>query len=318
MKRFIYFMLLAACLLSTAGCNKKKEVTVIRINDYDILLACVQRVIREKNLLEPYLPEGVTVEWTHVTGDSNIRDALSSGRIDIATLGIAGFITSIENDFPLTLISSGPGTIVYLYSHNKNIKGFEDINTSTKIATVSKGSFGTIAFAMLCEELYGDPLIFDSNLLEMHYNEMFASVNSSNDLDCIFLVLPYYETADGMDNLEKIMDFTPLLMENGLNIIFTANSDFYNNNPNLIEAFRKAQNDAVKYINEQTTEASILLGEVYNSDPVLVEKELKHWPVSLEMQGYDKLAAFMHKSGLLTKPPKKFADFPNYNDIPKR
>lgn len=82
-----------------------KERTVVINYNPDNYASAVFQIAKEKNLFEKYLPENVKVEWTTLTSASDIRDSMVSGDIDIGTPGIMAYMTAIDNDMPLTLMS---------------------------------------------------------------------------------------------------------------------------------------------------------------------------------------------------------------------
>lgn len=87
------------------GTEVAKERTVVINYNPDNYASAVFQIAKEKNLFEKYLPENVKIEWTTLTSASDIRDSMVSGDIDIGTPGIMAYMTAIDNDMPLTLMS---------------------------------------------------------------------------------------------------------------------------------------------------------------------------------------------------------------------
>lgn len=318
MKKEIYLLVLAILLFTVNGCSKK-TANVIRINDSGMFYSAVQTIIKEKNLLEPYLPDGATIEWSSLANNTEIRDAIVSDRLDIASMIKVSYINALENGLPLTLLAETAGTQSFTYSNNHLIRNFDDITDSTKIVFGSKLGNGAFAFYLLCATQYGDPFIFDKNIREMSVSDSFSSVAAGlKDIDIFNSGIPYSALLDEMDHVKKIIDLTPIMKEHGIGSVFFTSDNFYNKNRNLVDAFMKAANDAVKYINENPNEAAQLLAKAYNSSPKDVEDELRAWPINLEVRGYDELANLMYEMGMFSKPPKKFSDFHNYDSIPKK
>ena len=82
-----------------------KERTVTINYNPDNYASAVFQIAKEKGLFEKYLPENVKVEWTTLSSASDIRDAMVSGDIDIGTPGIMAYMTAIDNDMLLSLMS---------------------------------------------------------------------------------------------------------------------------------------------------------------------------------------------------------------------
>lgn len=82
-----------------------KERTVTINYNPDNYASAVFQIAKEKGLFEKYLPENVKVKWTTLSSASDIRDAMVSGEINIGTPGIMAYMTAIDNDMPLSLMS---------------------------------------------------------------------------------------------------------------------------------------------------------------------------------------------------------------------
>ena len=311
-------LLLTACGGSSDQSNKGYTTNIIRVNQSGNYASSVQQIIMLKGLLEPYLPEDVSVQWTNLTNSTDSRDAVVSGRTDIVSIAVPTFITAVENEMPLALISATSGAPAYLYSNNSEITKLEDIADSTRISIASKASASIVAFFIRCKDTFGDASIYDSNIVTIPNEEALATLATSRELDGALLTFPSTIRADEIENLILIEDLTPTILAYNLTSYFATNEEFYKNNPVLVEAFRKASCDAVNFINDQTLEAAILLAELYGIEYSHVEKAIAICPPSLEVSNYDLIAELMYESDMLPKEPMKFKYLPNYNDIPQK
>ena len=325
-KKGLIILLVVAALFSLVACSdavQKKDdgykAEVIRINDTGQFASCIQRIIKLKDFLTPYLPEGVSIEWAVNTSGSAQRDAIVAGQLDITAMSLIQFLSATENELPLTLLSSAAAQSVFLYSKNENIKRFEDIDASAKIAVTGRATNMEMAFFIRCGEVFGDPMIFYNNIVTMPNTEMLASLASSDEIDCAVIVLPNNIAANDIEGLTMIEDLTPVIVENSLASVFVTHSDFVKDNPALIEAFRKATEDAVRFINENPEEAAGLLAEEYGIDAVHLVNAFKNYPVQLEVRedGYNHTADLLYQMKILTKPAKRLSELPNYSEIPK-
>lgn len=320
MKKLVFILL---CIFTLFACKKQEANgkgyvnNVIRINDTGQMASCVQRIIKLQNMLELYLPENVNVEWTNILNTDAIRDSVATNQIDIAGMGIVAFIAAKENGYPLILLSATAGANAYLYSNNININKFKDISSSSRIAIQTIGSSYYLAFLIATRDVFGDPLIFNKNLITMPPVETLSSLKTSKDLDCAVIQLPYSIEANKIENLTMIEDLNPIMIKYGLTACFFTNEKFFNKNPILIDAFNKAVVDAVKFINEYTSEAAFLLSDSYGIEPIYIEEQFRSFPVELEIKGYDNISNLLFEIGLLDRKPGKFGDLPNYKDIPK-
>ncbi len=95
--KFVLFVVLAiiiiavivAAVVSQNNNNEENgqvaERTVVINYNPDNYASAVFQIAKEEGLMEKYLPEGVTVEWTTLSSASDIRDAMVAGDIDIGT-----------------------------------------------------------------------------------------------------------------------------------------------------------------------------------------------------------------------------------------
>ncbi|MDR1243469.1 MAG: hypothetical protein LBM00_11935 [Deltaproteobacteria bacterium] len=323
LKKFLAGMLLALALLPGYGNavtqNAGYRAKVIRINQSGFYASSVQQIIMLRKLLEPYLPAGVSVEWTTIAGSPNTREAMVTGRIDIGSMSAAAFILGAENGLPLTLLSAAGRTgTVGLFCNTLDIKELRDLTPATRISAANPGTSLGMAFLAACGETLGNLALCRNSIVPIPDAEALLLLRSGKEFQCGIFSFPFSVEAEKSPFLRRAVDLTPIIIQYGLDSYMVANQDFYSNNPLLIEAFRKATQDAVRFMNENPAEASRLLSGLYGIAPESIERELRAVPQAFEVNGYDALAALLHKLDAVSGPPKKFAELPNYSSIPAR
>ena len=323
MKKFGIFIT-AFLLISVFGCSRTKvsnengyEKKRIVVGHGQTYTQIIMQTIRAKDLLIPYLPNDVTVEWSNLINVADIRDAAVSGRIDIFVLSASAAITAIENGLPVRIISNqGPG-YAKMFSSKSQIKNVSDLTKNSRISVSSKGSTPHLMFSLHCMDLLNNAMIYDNGLVPVPDADAVALIQTSQDYDAYILSFPAcYKIPDYVD-YHLVTDLTPTSLKYNVGTYILTTDDFENNNPVIIEAFRKACEQAVYLLNNDTYETAVLLKEFYGLEPSLVADVIRQCPPKLEMSGYDVIADLMFKMGILSKPPKKFSELPNYNDIPK-
>lgn len=293
------------------------EAKVFHVNDSGSYGSAVLSLIKNKDLLTKYLPKDVTVEWTKVEGGANIRDAVVAGEADCATFAGATFISGIENNMPLVLLSNGSDGPSILYSNNPNISSLKDITANSRISLTNKGTNMHLAFMAACKDEFNDPNKFDSQLVSMANADALASLASSKDLDCALLTFPSTIKAKKINGLVSILDLSDVAVKYGIGSYLVANKDFYEKNPDLINALNKAYIDAIELMKKEPAETAQTLSEAYGIEASYIEEIIKAHPPRLEVSGYDKVADLLYKAGILKEQPKKFSELPNYTEIPK-
>lgn len=327
LRKRISVILLATMILSSfSGCagidsEKGYDADTIRIQYATSYGSAVAQVLMSTGTLDDLLPNDVSVEWVNINGGTNARDALAAGKIDIGHFAEPTAISALENDLPFVILSNSILAPAHIYTNRPDIHSIDDIGTGDKIALTSIGSSIHLALMLICKENYGDAARFNNNLVVMQRTDAFASISSSNELACIITVFPYNIRSDETEGLTPILDFMPTVKAYDLGQFVSANSDFYNNNPVLIEAFSKAYQQTVDFINENPEEAANILAEFYGDiDAADIEEQLIAAPPRLEISesSYDKVAELMYEVDIIPNSPKKFAELPNYDNIPRK
>jgi NitT/TauT family transport system substrate-binding protein len=312
----IFGLLIVVFIFSSCGDNKVEPPRVIRINYSHTLGGSTLLVMKQKDFLSAYLPSGVNIEWVQTANSAETRDALASGHLDIVNISASGFIPAIENGLPMVLLSSGTSAPVKVYSNNPNIKSLRDIGRGDRIAIRNKGNIGWLAFMIACQEEFGNPLEFESNLVPIPEPEALALLASaSNELDVAIFLFPMTIKADQSENITVIADLLPIAKKYNFSSYIAANKNFFDNNPELIEAFMKAQRATIDFINQHPDQAAYLLSEHYGVEPEYIEWAFKEVPPQMNIAGYDRIADTLYKAGILTKEPRKFSDLPKYKDL---
>jgi NitT/TauT family transport system substrate-binding protein len=303
---------------------KKKDIgytaDVIRIQYTTAYSSAVQQILMRKDFLQKVLPDNVKIEWVNINTSSDMRDALVAGQIDIASMSKPSIITAIGNELPVVILSNTLIQLAKLYSNNPDISSMDDIKKTSKIAINGMGSTVHLALMLVSKELYGDPSRFNSNLVSMQYSDIFASITSSKELDCMAATFPNLKKADKIKTLKPILDLTPIIRQYDIGVMFCTRQQFFNDNPELIDAFNKASSEAIDFMNEQPAEAAKLLSEFYGEvDAQDIEEQLKNLPPTpkISESAYDQLASLMYEAKILDSQPKKFSKLPNYDTIPK-
>jgi ABC-type nitrate/sulfonate/bicarbonate transport system substrate-binding protein len=292
------------------GRLNNREVTIITTPE---LVKSVLNVIKEKNLLDEYLPENVEVNWINIDGTSNIRDALSTGQADIGPLGTIGYINAIEKQYPLYLISNSDNVALYLVSNSDSIKIVENLEKVRKIAVNSLGSSAHVALQIFAKENFGDYHYFDDNLLSPGQDVITNSILTSKDIDAAVInVNQYFLLKDRVTLLQRI-DKDELPLSNYL----VSNINFANNNRDIIEAFYRAEEKAINYLNNDSDEASEFLAPLYNLSSKQVLSELENNKRQISIINYDVISQTLYDLKLLEGKPRLYIDLPKYNELQK-
>jgi ABC-type nitrate/sulfonate/bicarbonate transport system substrate-binding protein len=297
---------------------------VIRFNVNPTYTHILSIIIKEKEFLTQYLPDGVNIEWSAMSGAPNIRDALVSGGIDISVLSSMATVSAIESDLPIYILSGHVAESIGIFSKDININNIDDLLRSSRIYSSSLASPVYLANLAMCRDEFNDPLILSEKFIPQDNDITLIAFQNTNDIECFAAGFPNTVAIMQAQGAHQVVDLTPYAQKYDLGNYFVVNDSFYNNNPKLIEAFRKAQIDALDFILNQPKAAAGLLAKSFEIDNHIVDdemvtfimEEIKNSPPHLNItNGYDNVANLLYESGIIGKLPIKFLQLPNNKSV---
>ncbi|WP_406858611.1 ABC transporter substrate-binding protein [Alsobacter sp. KACC 23698] len=317
-------------LASGASAQAKSEITISRQPG---ILYMPLHVIEKYKLIEKHAEtlglKGLSVKWLSFSNGGAQQDALISGNVDLVNTGtgqllllwdrtkggIKGIVAS--SALPLKLVSRDP-----------RIKTLNDLGPTDKIAVPTvKTSTQAILLQMAAAKMFGPDQYakFDPNTVQMGHPDGFIALkNASHEVRSHFAAPPfdYYE-------LKEVADAHVVI--NSAEIIggplsqgqFFTTTKFADQNPKVIEAVRKAAEEAKAFIETNLADAIEAYREI-NNDKTSAEvlKDLLGQPGMMEWnlypQGTMKFAAHLNKVGTLKTMPASWKDYylPIAHDLP--
>lgn len=316
MKKLLAALMAVVCIISLAACGAKQETQENRtliLNYAKAFPAGTMLVMREEGYLEKYMPEDVTIEWTGLTAATEMRDAIVSGATHIADFALSAFIIGVENGLPLQAISYASPAPCNLYTNMENIQSMEELPADSQITVNALSSTLHISFLAQCKKDTGSYTTFNSNLVPMPNLEAAAAL-AEGSVNASILSFPTMLKTEEMSNVHMLEDFSDVINEYNIGTVFAANETFCKENPDIIEAFRKAQKDALNLYETNPERFAEIMAKEYEVDTDVVLEQLKLFPPSDQLLGYDKLAELLYEAGILNKPTT-LKDLPNYKDL---
>ncbi len=315
-KKIIAVTLLICMMAGMAACGKKGD-RVVRIAQTGVYVSATAQIMKEKGILEKYLPEGVKIEWSEIATGPDLRDAIVSKRVDIADFSLMTYIAAYENDLPLTLLSFSGSTPINIYSNGGEVENLSDFSDASKIAITNKSTNLHVAFLAHCAEELGDAMIYDNCLSPIPAADAIASLKTSKDYNGAIFSFPMMVKAEENENLLKIAEMTEVINDYSIGDGFVTHSDYLKNNKDIVDAFLKAQDETLQFIEENPEEASQILASLYGVEQTQISSLLESMPPQKKVVGYDKQAQLLYEAGILAEEPTKFEEIPNYENIPK-
>lgn len=270
-----------------------------------------------ENLLEKYLPDGVEVEWTSLAAASDLRDGVLSGNVHIASYALPAYIMSMESDLPLVMIARDGASPIKVYANEERIQSILDFTDTDKISVLGLGSIMHIAFLAQAYELGMESSTFDSSFQIMPHADGLAALSGGNGVQGLILSFPTLIKADNTDSIHEVCDLTDIVLEYGIGPVEIVSEDFYENHPEIVEAYIKAREEALQLCYDEPERIAAVLAEEWEIDEDIVLETLMAMPPTLEITGYDKQAQLLYEMGLLENEPKKFEELSNYEELLK-
>lgn len=290
---------------------------VVRIAQTGVYVSATAQIMKEKEILEKYLPEDVEIEWSQIATGPDLREAIISGNADIADFSLMTYIAAYENGLPLTLLSFSGSTPINIYSNDSEVEVLDGFPSTSSIAITNKSTNLHIAFLAYCKEQLGDAMRYDNCLSPIPAADAIASLQTSRDYNGAVFSFPMMVKAEENQNLKLIADMTDVITNYSIGDGFITHSDYIKENKDIIDAFLAAQDETLQFISDHSEETAQILATLYGVEVEEVNEVLAKMPPRKEVVGYDKQAELLYEAGILPKEPTKFANLPNYENIPK-
>jgi NitT/TauT family transport system substrate-binding protein len=331
-RRLIALCALGALLVVAAVDRAAAEVAELRISrgygiHYLPLYVMERFKLVEKHAAAAGLPN-VKVSYLALDGGNVINDAMLAGALDIASLGVPGFLTLWDKARTVPqyevkgLVGIGAGS-VWLVTRNPNVKTLADFTAKDRIAVPGiKTSFVAVVLEMAAAQVFGkanyaklDPLTVSLP----HPDALTAMLSRRSEINSHFSSPPFCYIENDQPDFHRVVNSSDVL--GPLTIIMAyARRTFYEANPKLAAAFVDAAKEAAAMIAADKREAArayLALAKVKASEDQMMRMlDDPETLFSVAPEGIMKYAEFMHDIGTLKGRPKTWKDlfFPLIHD----
>lgn len=216
-------------------------------------------VMRDQGLIEKHAAKAglgaVTVEWQVLDGGNNINDGMLAGALDIAGIGIPGYLVLRDRTLgkrqEMSSISALNGGALWLNTIDPRIKTLADYGPGDKIAVPGiKTSYAAVVLEMMAAKAFGmanfarlDPLT-----VGMPHPEAYAAMMSGGTEIKSHLASPPFSYQELKNpKVHRVMSTSEAI--GALTILVTmVQRQFAEANPGMMKAFLAAQREAVAFI----------------------------------------------------------------------
>src|SRR5436190_15059763 len=300
------------------------EVSEVRISHgygvlYLPLMIMASEKLVEKHAKTAGLPE-VHADYKVLDGGNVINDAMLSGVLDIASIGVAGFLTlwAKAKDNPALEIRGLTGmssSSIYLMTRNPQVKTLKDFTDRDRIAVPGiKTSLPAVLLHMAAAKEFGDANYAKLDPITVglgHPEALGVMLSGKGEIDSHMASPPFSYVEDATPGLHRVFNSVDILGNITLDIVFTTGC-FVDANPKLAAAFVAAMEDACALIASDRRKAA----EIYNAVAKVkqaVDETLKivndpNTGFSVLPEGTMRYAEFMARVGTIKAKPGSWKD----------
>ena len=298
-------VVLAAGVLMTSmvGCSSTNESNLeeLTITHVTSPLNVPSIIQKNKNMFaEEFKANGkeMTVNYAEITSGADQTQALASGDVDILyAVGGTSVISAAANGADIKILNmySRSPEAFCMYSHDENIKSAQDLKGKT-IA----GPVGTNLHQLLVAYLEKAGMTIDDvNYVNMAIPDAKAALDGKS-IDVALLAGPtaYKANKQGYNLVTNGKGLTDAV------IAVAVTEKFYNEHKKDLEIFMNAEENIIKYINENHEEAMEIVAKELDLEKSAVEEMYKQYDFNMEttdadIKAFQNVADFMLKTGMI-------------------
>lgn len=297
MKKF-KLIILAVIILGLAACGKAEESKDIRVAEQFGLAYAPLQIMKANAYLEEEYKSG-EVSWLKLGNTAAIREAALSQGVDLGFMGIPPFIISVDKGMDWKIFTGLSEAPLGLVTYDGNIKSLKDISPEDKIALPQPGSIQHILLSMAAEKDFGDSKKFDNQLVTMkHPDGMMALLNKS-DIKAHYTSPPYIFKELENQGFTKVVDGKYGVGGDFTFIVGVATKEFYEGNREGYDAFQRALEKSLVFMNENKEETLEILSKSYDIEPETLRSYMDEMYYSDEIKGLDRFIGFMYDTGYI-------------------
>ena len=298
-------VVLAAGVLMTSmvGCSSTNESNLeeLTITHVTSPLNVPSIIQKNKNMFaEEFKANGkeMTVNYAEITSGADQTQALASGDVDILyAVGGTSVISAAANGADIKILNmySRSPEAFCMYSHDENIKSAQDLKGKT-IA----GPVGTNLHQLLVAYLEKAGMTIDDvNYVNMAIPDAKAALDGKS-IDVALLAGPtaYKANKQGYNLVTNGKGLTDAV------IAVAVTEKFYNEHKKDLEIFMNAEENIIKYINENHEEAMEIVAKELDLEKSAVEEMYKQYDFNMEttdadIKAFQNVADFMLKTEMI-------------------
>ena len=324
----------AAVAMLVVPALARADASSVRISYGFGILYLPLMVMDREHLLERHakaagLPD-VKVEWKTFDGGNVINDAMLSGALDIAGIGVPGFLTlwakaKDNRQIEVRGLTGMSSSSMYLMTRNPAVKKLGDFTDKDRIAVPGiKTSLPAVLLHMAAAKEFGEANYAKLDPITVglpHPDALAVMLSGKGEIDSHMASPPFSYIEAESPSLHRVFDSVDLLGNITLDMTFTTRR-FVEANPKLADAFVAAMQEACAMIAADKRKAAQIYNDVRKSkQPVEETLRILEDPNSrftAVPEGTMRYAEFMSRIGTIKAKPASWKDlfFPPIHSSP--
>lgn len=299
---FLFFV------FTLAACNNvervREEKLQIKIAEQYGLAYAPLQIIKEKKLIEKNLPE-IEITWRQLGNTAAIREAMLAGELDVGFMAIPPFLIGWDKGMEWKIACGLSSSPVGLVVNKDHIKSIQDFTLEDRIALPQPGSVQHILLSLASEKLWGDPAKLDNLLVTLDHPNGMNALLARREVSAHFTTPPYIFKELENPGMHQILDGKEAMGEEFTFIVGVTTTKLYKNQPEVYNAFLKALEEAVSFMENNRAETVNILAAAYQIEQEELLKYLEHPDMAygLEVKGIMKFADFMQRNDYIKRKP---------------
>ena len=269
------------------------------------------------------------VKWAKFAGSNVANDALLSGNLQFAAVGVPPLITmwaKTKGNLDVKGVAALNSMPIYLNTRDPNVKSVKDFTEKDKIALPSvKVSVQAVTVQMAAEKAFGEGNAhkLDSLTVSMsHPDGMIALTSGKGEINSHFTSPPFQYQELEKPGVHTVLNSYDVMGGATTFVVVWATSRFRGANPKIYMAFLNALKESVDFVNQDKKRAAEIYVKASNSkEPVEAILKMLNDPeieYTMTPKNVMKYADFLYKIGSIKDKPASWKDLfmPEIHGLP--
>jgi NitT/TauT family transport system substrate-binding protein len=242
------------------------------------------------------------IVWVKLGNATAIREAMIADKLDIGFMGIPPFIIGFDKGTDWKIFTGLSSAPLGLVSNSERIKSLKDIGENDRIILPQPGSLQHILLKMAADKTFNDSSIYDEQLLTMNHSDGMNVLLSDENVNLHFTAPPYLFEELKNDKTHLVIDSEEAFGGEFTFIVGACDESFFNEKKEY-DAFLKALNKSIDFVNNNHNETIDILRESYDYDKEILRNYIYESGITYNnsIKGLDRFVNFMNKEKMIDK-----------------